>query len=47
LDPLLRPEGMDEMMRLMVDGGILKQRFPYDQIVAPQFAQKAMQTIKR
>ena len=29
LDPLLRPEGMDEMMRLMVDGGILKQRFPY------------------
>ncbi len=47
LDPLLRPEGMDEMMRLMVDGGILKQRFPYDQIVAPRFAQKAMQTIKR
>ena len=47
LDPLLRPEGMDEMMRLMVDGGILKQRFPYGQIVAPQFAQKAMQTIKR
>ena len=47
LDPLLRPEGMDEMMRLMVDGGILKQRFPYTQIVAPQFAQKAIQTIKR
>jgi len=47
LDPLLRPEGMDEMMRLMVDGGILKQRFPYTQIVAPQFAQKALQTIKR
>jgi NitT/TauT family transport system substrate-binding protein len=47
LDPLLRPEGMDEMMRLMVDGGILKQRFPYSQIVDPRFAQKAMQTIKR
>ncbi len=47
LDPLLRPEGMDEMMRLMVDGGILKQRFAYTQIVAPQFAQKAIQTIKR
>jgi len=46
-DPLLRPEGMEEMMRLMVDGGVLKQRFPYTQIVAPQFAQKAMQTIKR
>jgi hypothetical protein len=34
-------------MRLMVDGGILKQRFPYSQIVDPRFAQKAMQTIKR
>jgi len=47
LDPLLRREGMDDMMRLMVDGGILKQRFPYTQIVAPQFAQEAIQTIKR
>ena len=46
-DPLLRPEGMDQMMRLMVDGGILKQRFPYNQIVDPSFAQKAIQTIKR
>jgi NitT/TauT family transport system substrate-binding protein len=47
LDPLLRPEGMDKMMLLMVDGGILKQRFPYSQIVEPRFAQKAIQTIKR
>jgi NitT/TauT family transport system substrate-binding protein len=46
-DPLLRPEGMDRMMALMVDGGILKQRFPYNQVVDPSFAQKAMQTIKR
>jgi len=46
-DPLLRPEGMDRMMALMVDGGILKQRFPYTQIVDPSFAQKAIQTIKR
>ena len=34
-DPLLRPEGMDQMMGLMVDAGVLKQRFPYDQIVNP------------
>jgi NitT/TauT family transport system substrate-binding protein len=27
-DPLLRPEGMDQMMDLMVDGGILEHRFP-------------------
>jgi NitT/TauT family transport system substrate-binding protein len=46
-DPLLRPEGMDRMMALMVDGGILKHRFPYNQVVDPSFAQKAMQTIKR
>jgi NitT/TauT family transport system substrate-binding protein len=46
-DPLLRPEGMDQMMRLMVDGGILKERFPYNQIVDPRFAQKAILTIKR
>jgi hypothetical protein len=31
----------------MVDAGVLKQRFPYDQIVNPSFAQKAIQTIKR
>jgi NitT/TauT family transport system substrate-binding protein len=46
-DPLLSPEGMDQMMGLMVDGGILKQRFPYTQLVDPSFAQKAIQTIKR
>jgi hypothetical protein len=46
-NPLLSPEGMDQMVALMVDGGILKQRVPYDQIVNPTFAQKAMQSIKR
>jgi NitT/TauT family transport system substrate-binding protein len=46
-DPLLRPEGMDQMMGLMVDGGILKQRFPYNQVVNPTFAEKAIQTIKQ
>ena len=46
-DPLLRPDGMDQMMRLMVDGGILKERFPYNQIVDPRFAEKAILTIKR
>jgi NitT/TauT family transport system substrate-binding protein len=46
-DPLLRPEGMDQMLNLMVDGGILKQRFPYGQLVNATFAQKALQTIKQ
>jgi hypothetical protein len=31
----------------MVEGGILKQKVPYDQIVNPTFAQKAIQSIKR
>jgi hypothetical protein len=31
----------------MVEGGILKQKVPYDQIVIPTFAQKAIQSIKR
>jgi hypothetical protein len=30
------------MMGLMVDGGILKQCFPYNQVVDPSFAQKAI-----
>jgi NitT/TauT family transport system substrate-binding protein len=46
-DPLLRPDGMDQMIGLMVEGGILKQKVPYDQIVNPTFAQKAIQSIKR
>jgi NitT/TauT family transport system substrate-binding protein len=46
-DPLLRPDGMDQMMGLMVDAGVLKQRFPYSQIVNPSFAQQAIHTIKR
>jgi NitT/TauT family transport system substrate-binding protein len=45
-DPLLRPEGMDRMIGLMVDGGILKQKFPYGQLVNPSFAEKALKTIK-
>jgi len=46
-DPIIRPAGMNQMMDLLVEGGILKQRVPYDQIVNPSFAQKAMQTINR
>ncbi len=46
-DPRIPRDGMDKMLGLMVDGGILKQRFPYEQVVDPRFAEKAMQTIKR
>jgi NitT/TauT family transport system substrate-binding protein len=46
-DPLLQAGGMKQMIDLMVDGGILKSQFPYEQIVNPTFAQKAIQSIKR
>ena len=46
-DPLLRPEGMEQMLSLMVDGGILKQKLPYDRLVNATFAQKALQTVKQ
>ncbi|MCC6778395.1 MAG: ABC transporter substrate-binding protein [Hyphomicrobiales bacterium] len=46
-DPQLSPEGMDKMIGLMVEGGILKQKLPYAQLVNPSFAQKAVQTIKQ
>jgi NitT/TauT family transport system substrate-binding protein len=46
-DPLLSREGMDQMVGLMVEGGVLKQTVPYEQIVNPTFAQKAIQSIKR
>ena len=35
------------MQDLMVEGGIVKQKVPYAQIVNPTFAEKAIQTIKR
>jgi NitT/TauT family transport system substrate-binding protein len=46
-DPLISPDGMNQMQDLMVEGGILKGRVPYDQIVNPTFARKAIQSIKR
>jgi NitT/TauT family transport system substrate-binding protein len=45
--PLITPEGMNKNLDLMVQGGILKARTPYDRVVNPTFAQKAMQTIHR
>jgi NitT/TauT family transport system substrate-binding protein len=46
-DPQLPPDGMERMIGLMVEGGILKQKFPYSQLVNPTFSQKAVQTIKQ
>lgn len=45
-DVSISQEGMNQMMDMLVDGGILKQRVPYEQIVNPKFAQKAKQDTK-
>jgi NitT/TauT family transport system substrate-binding protein len=45
--PLITPEGMSRMLDLMVDGGVMKAKVPYEQMVSPTFAQKAVQSIKR
>jgi NitT/TauT family transport system substrate-binding protein len=46
-DPLITPKGMDQMVSLMVDGGVMKAKVPYEQMVNPTFAQKAVQSIKK
>lgn len=46
-DPLIRRDGMNLMLDLVVEGGILKQRTPYERIVTTKFAEKAISTIKR
>ena len=46
-DPLLSQDGTKRMTDLMVDGGVLKSEVPYERVVNPSFAQKAIQTIKR
>lgn len=46
-DPRISRDGLDRMVDLLVEGGVLKQAVPYEKIVSPQFAEKAMQTIKK
>jgi NitT/TauT family transport system substrate-binding protein len=46
-DPLLSRDGTKRMVDLMVDGGVIKGAVPYERLVNPTFAQKAVQSIKR
>jgi NitT/TauT family transport system substrate-binding protein len=46
-DPMIEPEGLKRIVNLLVDGGVLKQGVAYEKIVDPQFARKAMQTVKK
>ena len=46
-DPSLPVDGINRMVALMVESGIIKQAVTYEQIARPEFAQKALQSIKR
>jgi NitT/TauT family transport system substrate-binding protein len=47
IDPTLSKEGIDKLVGLLVEGQVLKQSVPYEQIVNPQFAAKAKLEIKQ
>ena len=44
---MITPQGMDQMVSLMVDGGVMKSKVPYERMMNPTFAEKAIQSIKR
>ena len=41
-DPLLREDGFDTLQDVLMEAGLIRFRQPYDRIVRPDFAQKAM-----
>jgi len=45
--PTITSQGMDQMVSLMVDGGVMKSKVPYERMMNPTFAEKAIQSIKR
>lgn len=45
-DPTISREGMNQLVNLLVEGEVLKQTIPYEQLVNPSFAAKAKQDIK-
>lgn len=45
--PMITSQGMDQMVSLMVDGGVMKAKVPYERMMNPTFAEKAIQSIKR
>jgi NitT/TauT family transport system substrate-binding protein len=47
VDPRIDPEGLDRMIDLVIEGGILKSKVTYGQIVDPRFADRAVQTIRQ
>ena len=41
--PLIGEDGYDNMRDILIEGGVVKGSYPYDRLVRPDFANKAMQ----
>ena len=45
-DPLLKEESLNRLMDVMIEGGELDEKIPYDSVVTTTYAQKAIDSIK-
>ena len=45
-DPLLKEESLDNLMNIMIEGGELEEKIPYDSVVTTSYAQKAIDNNK-
>lgn len=46
-DPVLKKESLDLLQKVIQEAGQLKKTVPYDKVVDTQFAQKAIQSVKK
>ena len=45
-DPILKEESLNRLMDVMIEGGELDEKIPYDSVVTTTYAQKAIESIK-
>ena len=45
-DPLLKEDSLNRLMDVMIEGGELDEKIPYDSVVTTIYAQKAIESIK-
>ena len=45
-DPLLKEESLNRLMDVMIEGGELDEKVPYDSLVTTTYAEKAIENVK-
>jgi len=45
-DPLLKEDSLNRLMDVMIEGGELNEKVPYDSVVTTTYAQKAIKNVK-